>query len=385
MAFIILAILIAFAEIKLIAQLNHLIDSLQNIDKYEVLFAVLLAFLVFSMRYIHLFFLLSSVVELSTGFAKSGYKDILDLQVAKTDPRSAETLEGANFLQPFFISIFQLISNGIILSFFIAQIIVSFGFVFSPALTFPVVIFLAANLVFRYFQKQNSVRLKTLIGQRFNFFGDLKENAVTINNFDLYNLYLSSITGLEKSLRTTQAFVFTLASSPKYFLDLLIVFALGALAWRNEINGAEFQSLAIFGLRALPYVTMVFLNISKVYAGLEPVKKFLFDGLPALTEENWRNNKQEKELNTIISRLGTFSDVPSQNILITGRSGSGKTTVLMRALGVRRGIVDDPNYFKEMEQKCAFFLQVQPRLNCTFGEAKKLLRVHEKIHFSTWP
>ena len=76
------------------------------------------------MRYIHLFFLLSSVVELSTGFAKSGYKDILDLQVAKTDPRSSETLEGANFLQPFFISIFQLISNGIILSFFIAQIIV---------------------------------------------------------------------------------------------------------------------------------------------------------------------------------------------------------------------------------------------------------------------
>ena len=51
-------------------------------------------------------------------------------------------------------------------------------------------------------------------------------------------------------------------------------FCIGSLAWRNEINGAEFQSLAIFGLRALPYVTMVFLNISKVYAGLEPVKKF---------------------------------------------------------------------------------------------------------------
>jgi len=165
---------------------------------------------------------------------------------------------------------------------------------------------------------------------------------------------------LEVGLRLSQAILFVYANAPRYLMEGLIILMVCSVVIFFEIVGAPREqyipTLAAFGLggqRMIPLLQMTFGGIMTLRGNTVQIDDFL-SGLDQYLDKNHRTQMVEEvstdsrvfaiKASGVMTVGGESSNhvdtqleiLPGSKIIVTGKSGVGKTTLINTLIGLRR-------------------------------------------------
>ena len=360
--YIFLTIILVISETTLIVQLTQIVEQYPRFDNETIIVIALTGLGIFISRTLQITSLVTIARLNAVRLSVKMYAEVCNLRISTSSDGANEILEGTNFLQPFIIAITQIIGNILIVTAIILNFLWLHNITIPLEISFIVLMYIIAIHLIRLSQRRNGKKVINLLGKRYGLFRDVISSSFTIKNYNIDNYFIDKLQTADGNIRRTQATIYLLSSAPKLVLDFALVGVILLIVTNGSLDKSIFVLLAFLGIRIIPYITQVFLNISKVSATFPIVKRFI--------RNIDRNN------------IAGHSDVTllnSQSHIITGHSGAGKSTYLLRMFGVEKGVLIDETLFKESQEKAVLFQQKSAALNIEVETFIRLLNIDNSI------
>jgi ABC-type lipoprotein export system ATPase subunit len=334
-------------ETELVYGLSNAVNNYPIISSNDAIALFILAVLIFFSRILQIVNLLTISKNNAVKIVNLIYEDIIGLRKSSVSNESKEILDGTNYIQPFIISSLQIMGNFLIVSSMIVSFVYSQNLVIPSLVWVIVVSYLILNLLIRVKQKVFGGYVSRSFGKRYRLFQDVIKNAFPIKNYSMDKFYIKKLYEIENDIRKKQVLIYIFAMFPKVLMDMMVVFLFLLIVWNGTMAKEQLALLAFLGIRLLPYLTQIFLNISKISA-LSPVVAKFFRTL---------------DQSAIADDLKFSNPKYDDNLIITGSSGGGKSTLLFNMFGMEKGEVLNQSLFSRAQKKYIFFQQKAPALD----------------------
>lgn len=313
---LITTILCGFVDFALIKFLSELVSTgvISGSESQALKELIFLAFAAFFLKLINIVLIVLTARKISVYYVSEAIHNIIFTASPTNKADFTGVMENSNSIQTFVMANLQFISSiitAIIIIYLTLDIIETTIPLF---MYFAAAIFIIFNLVVRRIQNNLGANLAQLAEDRFKPFADVVGGAFGIQISKMNLVFKSLISGIEGRLRLTQGLVFLLASTPRLFLDLLVVFVV-VMFLVSESDTQSLTALAFVAIRLMPLITATFLALSKISAYWVPVMKVI-----------------EFSKNITTSNFDQANILLKENILVIGSSGSGKSTLLKNTL-----------------------------------------------------
>lgn len=312
----IISVISAFVDVELVKLLTEIVSlgATPGNESQTIRYLILLAFGVLIIKLLNIILIVLTARRLSVHYVSLAVENIISSASPIEKIEFSGIMENSNHIQTFVLSMLQFISSSATVL-IIIYLTLDFIDIKIPSIIYiAIAAYILFNLLVRKLQSLLGDRLAELANKRFKPFADVVNGSYGIKISKLNLFYKSFIKGIEGKLRLTQGSIFILATSPKLFLDLLIVLIIVVIVSLG--NGTQIlAALAFVALRVIPLITAAFLALAKISAYWTPVMKVF-----------------EFSKNTSNSLANESGILLKNNIIVIGPSGSGKSTLLKNIL-----------------------------------------------------
>lgn len=312
----IISVISAFVDFELVKILSEIVSGgATEVNEYQTIrYLILLAFGALIIKLLNIILIILTARRLSVHYVSLAVENIISSASPIEKIEFSGIMENSNHIQTFVVSMLQFVSSTVTVLIIIYLTLDLINTKIPSIIFIAIAAYILFNLLVRKLQRLLGGRLAELAKKRFKPFADVVSGSYGIQISKLNLFYKSFIKEIEGKLRLTQGSIFVLATSPKLFLDLLIVLIIVVIVgFGNDTQ--ILASLAFVALRIMPLISAAFLALAKISAYWTPVMKVY-----------------EFSKNTLNPLANECSVLLNDNIIVIGPSGSGKSTLLKNIL-----------------------------------------------------
>ena len=362
--FIFLTPILAYLEYELLISVDLTIKNFDNLDVKVIKQLLLEGILVFLIKCFLAWIIAKYSMTETISRISSYLADLLNFQIDYRDPNNKGFLDTANYLQSFYQAQAQILSNIAVVIILAYLTLTKSGIVFPEIILLPIFLYLLLNYKIRRMQNVLGSKLQKIAPQRLSRFLNIQNNLVVATFFKIHHHLKEKFIQIEKEFRKTQVYIFLLGVLPRYILDLIMILSIVLIAFSEVLTTEQLSIFAVFTIRLLPYISIIFLNLSK-YSAYKKSTEFLR-----------RSNRIFRKEMSIDNYNDQFTI--EENTVITGASGSGKTSLMMDFIGVPIDKEIDSSKLNARSYDTSIFMQRNPELNVTVIEFIHLLKVKKE-------